>query len=193
MVRLKGHVQIPEKLDDIINVIQQKDPKMGLSGYLVGFERLIDPLIVATLFGLFKSQELPPLDKEEILLDKSHDYNVEISDFAETLNHFLFCLWVKKNGSPEKSPDIVKYRQELYGFISKLLDADYFRNVIIPFYLNKANQQEAKGTSTFIHRMASSDNVGLSLEEYSPEYLAREFTSAQNDFINCVIGKLPSN
>lgn len=177
---------MPENLFEIISSIKGKD-EAGYKGYLGSFEMLIDPVKICTLYGLYKSQELPPLDKEEIKLAKSYEFNVDISTFADILNHFLFCLWVKKKGTPEKSPDIVKYREELYSFISKLLDPDYYRNVLIPFYLTKADEADESGTSSFLHRLASSDNVKLTLEDYSPEFLAREFCAVQNDFMNNVI------
>jgi hypothetical protein len=189
MIKIRGNLQMPENLFDLITVIQKKE-KPKLEGYLGSFERLVDPVLICTLFGLFKSQELPPVDIEEYPLPKSHEFNVDISSFAETLNHFLFCLWVKKNGTPDSSKDIVLYRETLYKFISKLLDTDYYRNVLIPFYLYQAERGEESGTSSFTHRLASSDNVPLVLEDYSPEFLAREFSTAQGEFINNIIGAL---
>jgi len=186
MIRIKGNLQIPENLYQIINIISEEQKKHEPHGYLIGFERLIDPVLIGTLFGLYKSQELPPINKEEISLQKSYEFNVEISSFANIFNHFLFCLWVKKKGLPDKSKDIVKYREELYSFISKILDPDYYRSVVIPFYLNKADESESNETS-FLYRLWNSDNLGLELQRYSPEYLALEFNSAQNDFIEDVI------
>lgn len=179
---------MPENLYEIIKVIskaQKKEP----TGYLASFERLIHPVMIATLFGLYKSQELPPINEEEISLEKSYEFNVDISSFAEILNHLLFCLWVQKKGLPGKSSDNVKFREELYNFISKLLDIDYYRSVLIPFYLKKADESENSGTS-FLYRLWNSDEVGLKLTLYSPEYLALEFSSAQSDFMNSVINLL---
>jgi hypothetical protein len=186
IIRIKGNLSMPENLYETISAIKNRD-EIQREGYLSSFERLIGPVKICTLFGLYKSQELPPMDKEEISLAKSHEFNVDISTFADAVNHFLFCLWVKKKGTPETSTDIVSYREELYYFISKLLDANYYRTVLIPFYLSKADEADESGTSSFSHRMASSDNVKLTLEDYSPEFLAREFCTAQNEFINSVI------
>lgn len=186
LIKIKGNLQMPETLYEIISAIKGRE-KAESKGYLESFEMLIDPVKICTLFGLYKSQELPPFDKDEISLSKSYEFNVDISTFADILNHFLFCLWVKKKGTPETSKDIVKYREELYGFISKLLDADYYRNVLIPFYLSKTDEADESGTSSFLHRLTSSDNIQLTLEDYSPEFLAREFSAAQNDFISRVI------
>lgn len=188
MFRIKGAIQMPENLYEIIKVIseaQKKEP----TGYLASFERLIHPVMIATLFGLYKSQELPPINEEEISLEKSYKFNVDISSFAEILNHLLFCLWVQKKGLPGKSSDNVKFREELYNFISKLLDIDYYRSVLIPFYLKKADESENSGTS-FLYRLWNSDEVGLKLTLYSPEYLALEFSSAQSEFLNNTIAPL---
>lgn len=180
---------MPENLYQVLTVISKKKQDKDSTGYLASFERLIDPVTIATLFGLYKSAELPPIDEEEISLEKSYEFNVDISPFANLLNHFLFCLWVKKSGSPDKSSDIIKYREELYRFVTKLLDADYYRTVLIPFYLKKADQSESTETS-FLYRMWNSDSVGLKLEVYSPEYLALEFSSEQEDFIRTVVAPL---
>jgi hypothetical protein len=178
---------MPENLYQIITVISEETKKQEPNGYLVGFERLIDPVLIGALFGLYKSEELPPMDEEEISLQKSYEFgNVEISTFAGIFNHFLFCLWVKKKGLPDKPKDIVKYREELYGFIRQILDAEHYRRVVIPFYLKKADESEGKETS-FLYRLWNSDNIGLELQRYSPEYLALEFKDAQEDFIKNVI------
>jgi hypothetical protein len=189
VIRIKGKLQMPENLHQVLTVISKKKQEKESTGYLVRFDRLIDPVTVATLYGLYKSAELPPIEEEEILLEKSYEFNVDISPFANLLNHFLFCLWVKKNGAPDKSSDIVKYREELYRFVTKLLDVDYYRTVLIPFYLKKADQSEDDETS-FLYRMWNSDNVGLKLEDYSPEFLSLEFSSAQEEFISSVVAPL---
>lgn len=185
MVRIKGNLQVPENLYQTINTISEAQ-KGDRRGYLVNFERLIDPVMIGTLFGLYRSQELPPLDVEEIKLDKTWDFNVEISPFADIINHFLFCLWVKKRGSPEKSLDILKYREDLYTFISKLLNDDYYRCVLIPFYLKKADESE-KGSTSFLVRLWHSDEIGVEKNYYSPEYLALEFNSVQSEFMQYIM------
>lgn len=85
----------------------------------------------------------------------------------------------------DKCADIIKYREE-YNFIEKLLAPDYYRTVLIPFYLSKANEKES-GTSSFVHRLSISDNIKLELEDHTPEFLAREFSTAQNDFTKNVV------
>lgn len=179
---------MPENLYQLINVISERKQKGESKGYLVHFKRLMDPVMIATLFGLFKSQELPPADEEEISLENSYKFNVNISSFASILNHFLFCLWAKKKGLPNISVNILKYREELYNFISKLLDVDYYRGVVIPFYLQKAD--DGRSGPSFLYRLWNSDKVGLELKDYSPEFLALEFNSAQSDFISDVIAPL---
>lgn len=189
MIRIKGFLQMPENLYKLINAISEQKQKGEFTGYFSRARaRLMDPVMIATLFGLYKSQELPPSDEEGISLEKSWEFNVEMGS-AEILNHFLFCLWVKKKGLPDRSTDIIKYREELYNFISKLSDADYYRNTLIPFYLKKADESENSGTS-FLYRLWNSDEVGLKLTVYSPEYLALEFSSAESDFVNSVINPL---
>jgi len=173
---------MPEYLYNTIAIIAEKKQKKESVGFLSSFERLIDPVMMTTLFGLYKSQELPPLDKEEMSLDKSYEFNVDISSFTQILNHFLFCLWVNKNGLPDKSKEIIEYRKKLYKFVSKLLDSDYYRSVLIPFYLEKANESGSSETS-FIYRLWNSDESGVNITTHSPEYLALEFASAQSDFI----------
>lgn len=189
MVLIKGNLQMPETLFRTISLIREEKKKEDSESCLASFERLIDPVILGTLFGLYKSQELPPIDKEEIIIGNSDKFNVDISDFAKKLNHFLFCLWVKKNGPPNESSDIMKYRESLYKFISKLLDADFYRNVLIPFYLQKAEESDP-GEASFLYRLWNSGDVGLELTNHSPEFLALEFNSAQNDFIAEVLPSL---
>lgn len=186
MVRIKGNLHVPENLLQIINAISEEKKSKDHNGYLVGFDQLVDPAIIAMFYGLFKSQELPPVDEEEIKLKSSYEFNVDLDPFDNILNHYLFCLWLNKNGGPEESKDIMKYREDLYCFISKILDPDKYKNVVIPFYLNKADESESSETS-FLYRLWNSDSIGMTLQDYSPEYLAREFSSEQSDFLTKVI------
>jgi hypothetical protein len=78
----------------------------------VKFQRLIDPVILSAFYGLYKSRELPPLNIEDYPLENSYEFgNVDIGDFSDKLNHFLFCLWVKQNGFPDNKVDILVYRE----------------------------------------------------------------------------------
>jgi hypothetical protein len=189
--KFKGNIQVTEHLYEILTAIsaRKKEEKEGRAptGHLFNFDRLIDPVIVATFFGLYKSRELPPLDADEYPLEKSYEFgNVDISDFADKLNHFLFCLWVKQNGLPNINENILDYRESLYKFISKIISDRYFVGVVIPFYVKKADAPEAE-KSSFLHRLWSSDNIQMISEMYSPEYLSSEFDMAQNEFVNDVI------
>lgn len=189
--KIKGQLQMPESMFKIVETISQVE-KENSQGYLINFKRLVDPVMIGTLFGLYNSKELPPLNVEEYPLAKTWEFNVEITSFADILNHLLFCLWVKKKGSPEKFPDKLKYREELYAFISKLLDDDYYRCVLIPFYLKKADEGEERGTS-FLYRLWNSDKIGVEKNNYSPEYLALEFNLVQNEFISSIVDPLEKN
>jgi len=187
MVLIKGNLPMPDSMFQIVNAVTTyQKPGSTTKGYLAGFERLIDPVIIGTFFGLYKSKQLPPLDEERIELEKSYEFNVDISSFSETFNHLLFCLWVAKEGLPDKAKDIVAYREALYRFISKLQDNDYYRNVLIPFYLSKADEMEGS-ESSFLYRLWNSDTVGVELQTYSPEYLALEFRSARDEFLKDMI------
>jgi hypothetical protein len=80
-----------------------------MSGYLANFKTKIEPVLICTLFGLYKCRELPPTDEKNTkFFSKSHEFNVDISSFADYLNHLLFCLWIKKNGFPEKCSSIAR-------------------------------------------------------------------------------------
>jgi hypothetical protein len=190
-MKLKGNIQVPENLKQIIRAIppveadEQGLPEKSLAN-ISDFKRKIDPVLICTYFGLYKSRELPPMVEEIRIFSEKKDFSVEIGEFDDLLNHLLFCLWVKKNGFPDSCQDNVKYREDLYSFIKKLLDEDYYRNVLIPFYINKADERES-GTSSFLHRLTSSDIIKLELADYSPEFLSREFSNAQHEFMDEVI------
>lgn len=202
-----GHIQLTEELYDVIEIkskydIPVEDSKheepekppdfdkvqYNKKSYIVQFDRLIDPVIIATLYGLYKSKKLPPSDDTPIQLDKSHEFLANISTHEDIISHFLFCLWVKENGYPDESNSIIEYRQKLYEFIEKLLDPKYFINVIIPFYIKEANEAES-GTS-FLFRLRDSGFVQLRSDETSPEYLAMEFAAAQEEFIQEIVQNL---
>lgn len=190
-MKLKGNIQVPENLKQIIRAIppveadEQGLPEKSLAN-ISDFKRKIDPVLICTYFGLYKSRELPPMVEEIRIFSEKKDFSVEIGEFDDLLNHLIFCLWVKKNGFPDSCQDNVKYREDLYSFIKKLLDEDYYRNVLIPFYINKADERES-GTSSFLHRLTSSDIIKLELADYSPEFLSREFSNAQHEFMDEVI------
>ncbi|MHA1228056.1 MAG: hypothetical protein ACTSPV_15025 [Candidatus Hodarchaeales archaeon] len=199
-----GHIQLTEELYDMIETkskydLPVDDPKheepekpsdfnkdlYNQKSYIVRFDRLIDPVIIAAFYGLYKSKKLPPSDDTPIQLDKSYEFLANISTHANIISHFLFCLWIKENGYPNESQDMLKYRQRLYDFIDKLLDQKYFVNVILPFYINEANKAET-GTS-FLFRLRESGFVKWRSDDISPEYLAMEFAAAQEEFVQEVI------
>jgi hypothetical protein len=186
--KIKGNIHVTDHLYQILEIISQKKKRQDNSGHLAKFERLIDPVILATFYGLYKSRELPP-SQEDFPLEKSYEFNADISDFANKLNNFLFCLWVKQNGLPDNKTDIMKYREKLYEFTSRIISEKYFISVILPFYINKADEAEGENSS-FLHRLWSSDNIGIVNEIYSPEFLAVEFDNSQADFIKEVIEDL---
>jgi hypothetical protein len=187
MVRIKGNIQMPENMLQIVNTVSEG--QKNKNGYLSAFEHLIDPVILGIFYGLYKSQELPPIDVEEKKLKVSHEFNVDLDPYDSLLNHYLFCLWIYKNGSPDKSSDIIKYREALYNFVSKILDTEYYKNVVIPFYLEKADESEGASTS-FLYRIWNSNNVGIELQRYSPEYLSLEFSTLQDDFMKKIVKPL---
>ncbi len=186
ITKIKGNIQVTQHLYEILTTISQKKKEQNPVGYLDKFERLIDPVILSTFYGLYKSKELPPLKEEKFLLEKSYEFDADISDFADKLNHFLFCLWIKQHGLPDTTDDINSYREELYGFLSKIISDKYFVGVVIPFYVKKADEAEGD-KSSFVHRLWSSDNIGNLNEIYSPEYLAAEFSAIQSEFMNEVV------
>ncbi|MCW3994526.1 MAG: ATP-binding protein [Candidatus Bathyarchaeota archaeon] len=191
ITKFKGNIQVTEHMYELLNVIsaKKKEEKEGKtpSGHLVKFSRIIDPIILAAFYGLYKSRTLPPTEVDEYPLEKSYEFgNIDISDFADKINHFLFCLWVKENGLPNQKMNVMDYREKLYNFISKIISDRYFVNVIIPFYVQKADEAEGE-RSSFVHRLWSSDTIPIINEIYSPEYLAAEFDREQTDFINEVI------
>jgi len=186
-IRIKGNLQLPENLFSVILAVSPEEKRK--EGLLKGFERVVDPVLIGVFFGLFKSQELPPIDEKEITLDKKYEFNVDISPQADLLNHYLFCLWIKEKGLPDLSQNIDKYREDLYDFISRLHDAEYYRSVLIPFYLRKADESES-GEPSFLYRLWNSDDIGLVLQPHSPEYLALEFNSAKSEFMTKVTGAI---
>ncbi len=196
-MKLKGNIQIPENLKQIIRGIppieadEQGIQEKSLAN-ISEFKRKIDPVLICTFFGLYKSRELPPMVDEIKIFSEKKDFSVEIGEFDDLINHLLFCLWVKKNGFPDSCEENVKYREDLYAFIKKLLDEDYYRNVLIPFYINKSDERES-GTSSFLHRLTSSDLVKLELADYSPEFLSLEFSNAQHEFMEEILKPILNN
>ena len=179
--KIKGNIHLTEHMNEVVKIWSESK-----ASRLAKFPNKIDPAIIAVLYGIYSSKELPPLDTDEIKLDRQSEFNVNIANSAETIVHLLFCLWIKSSGMPDKSGDIFKYRERLYGFLFRLLDPRYFQNVLIPFYVKKADE-ESSGTSSFLHRLWNSDSVGLIFEDYTPEFLAKEFHTVQKEFMDSII------
>jgi hypothetical protein len=183
---IDGFIQVTPNLLEVVNLMTAKKKETNPSGNLAKFDRLIDPVVIAAFYGLYKSKDLPPLDVEETTLGATRDFYLNISEFANKFNHFLFCLWVKKNGLPGQHGDVLKYREQLYGFLSKLLDQRFFLSVVLQFYLKKTDEPEGK-KSSFVHRLLGSDNVDMTFQIYSPEFLAQEFNVAQKEFMQNIV------
>lgn len=190
ITQFKGKIPVTENMYAILKTISENKKESTAKthrGYLVTFDRLIDPIIVATLYGLYKSRVLPPVDLKDYPLEKSYEFgNVDISDFSDKLSHLLFCLWVKENGFPNQKMNLADYRQNLYGFISKIISERYFIDVVVPFYLQKADESDGE-RSSFIYRLWSSDDISIISEQYSPEFIAVEFYREQKGFIDDII------
>jgi len=191
LTQIKGTIQVTENMYKILKTISDKhktETEGNIpTGHLVKFNRIIDPVIVATLYGLYKSKTLPPLGIDDYPLGKSYEFgNINISDFSDKLSHLLFCLWVKENGLPNQKMKLTDYRQNLYGFISKIISERYFIDVVVPFYLKKADEPEGESPS-FIYRLWSSDEISIISEQYSPEFLSVEFFREQKGFIDSII------
>lgn len=193
MPRIKGNVQLPENMYNLLNVMESRKEERKTAGnefpgYLIKFDQYVYPIIISIFYGLYKSQELPPLDMKDIKLAKTRDLSVEITSYSKIFTHYLFCLWVKTNGLPSIN-DSHEYRNKLYSFLEKVLNDDFFQDVVIPFYLTKADE-ESKDTSSFLHRLWRSDNAGLEPNDFTPEWMAVEFRDAQDDFIKNVVKPL---
>jgi len=182
-MRLRGNIPLPDNLWNIY------DSKNSEEDYIKNFPRLVDPLIIGIFYGLYKSKELPPLVEVFDIKGKNWDSNVNIGAEANIFNNMLLCLWLKLNGMPDDVEDINEYRNNLYKFIKNILNVDYYKNVLIPFYLEKANNPEGEDPS-YLYRINSSKEADLSPSRKNPEYIAIEFSSVQKDFMNEIIKPL---
>jgi len=201
MVKKLGIIKMPKELEEIME--EQSNPESSekpadynvgeynSESFLLRFDRLIDPVIVTMFFGLYKSQELPPEDPEtKFDLGGSYEFGVDIEEYREIFNNLLLCLWIHKNGFP-KSKEVSEFRKRLYDFTKKILDDDYFRGVIIPFYTKKA-AESTRGRS-FLARMRGSGYVRHKKEKMSmasPEFICKEFAERQKEFRDLVIKPL---
>jgi hypothetical protein len=182
-MKLRGLLPIPNSLNQIRDL--NNTPK---DNYLKQI-RIIDPIMLGVFYGLYVSKELPPLIDQKIELDDTFDSNVDITTYAEVLNNHLFCLWLNKNGFPNESVNLQDYRSNLYKFIELIIEPDYYRDVLIPFYL-KISDQNRNNEPSFFYRIIESATLGVEISVNSPEFIFSEFNMIQNDFINEIIKPL---
>lgn len=171
----------PEKPEDYTKF------KYNKKSHLLKFERMIDPVIISMFYGLYISKKLPEKNESVTNYEKKEFGIVNISQYWELFSHLLFCLWIKINGYPNESTNIL-YRTNLYKFIKCLLNEDYFINTIIPFYLNEANKNDMG--YAFLYNMKESGFIEFKSSTSSPEYLAMEFQTAQKEFEDDIIKPL---
>lgn len=209
MAKKLGNVRLPQNLEEVIEKksnadtsFKEEEKFLGKSSssereknpqsFLNRFDRLIDPVILSLFFGLYKSRELPPEDDEPSFdLEGSYEFGVDISRYKEIFNNLLLYLWVYENGFPTEPKNLMEYRQKLYDFTQKILEDDYFRKVIIPFYTKKADESES-GRS-FLARLKDSEFVEYEKEKMSmatPEFIFKEFTTRQKEFSDEIIKPL---
>ena len=204
--RIRGDLQVPDELYELIMAKSDADtkeksreveilPKHGeflksnTKNYFASFDRLIDPVIIALFYGLYNSMELPPDRDTAIQMDKRKEFLADISTQLDILVHYLFCLWISKNGFPHEAKDQLEYRRQLYDFLEKVLDQQYISDIMIPYYLEKARNHDP-GTTSFLYRFKESGFVEWKSTDFSPEYLAVEFKALQDSFIATVVTPL---
>lgn len=202
--QLKDHVKIPEELYGILqtNYMYAKErtvpqpPETTEGGrynkmsYHLQFDRLVDPMIISVFYGLYVSKELPPESEDALELDKDWEFAANISVYMNIFLHLLLCLWIRKNGFPDECKgDLLKYRRDLYDFLTRTMNGKYAVSVLMPFYLNKARKAEG-GFASFLYRMRESEFADCKSSETTPEYLSMEFNAAQEDFLREIVDPL---
>ena len=183
-VKLDRNIKITENLEEVLKTaIEQKQKK---DGYWSNHDRLIDPVIVSVFYGLYKSRKLPPLNWDSVDAPINHEFNVNITSYTNIFNHLLFCLWLSENKMPDVSSDMNDFREKLYNFIEKILDPDFWRAVIIPFYVREADKAEETELS-FLYKLRNAHTVKIESLSRSPEFLAMEFHLLQDEFFGDII------
>jgi len=190
-----GILQMPKEIHDLIlqkkhaDTDQDEKPDdfsksiYNENNYLRSFKRLIDIPLICLFYGLYKSKELPPELYSEVTTGYSFEFGADVTKHMDLFNNLLFALYIKKNPIPKEYNQLVKYREQLYNFLEKLQDPKYVVKVMIPFYLQKAN--ESKDTS-FVNRLKFSSYVKYEPIDFSPEYLALEFYNLQKEFMEYI-------
>lgn len=182
---------LPRSVFNIVNIIQDvqkgKEPalepaKRGTMNEEGFFKetRIIDPVFACAYYGLYDSLLLPPQNSETYLIEQAvaHDFgSVDISILKKNLNNLVFALWIIRNGLPTHSGSI-EYRKNLYGFLKELLNDDYFVNVTLPFYLDKA----VKSKMNFVDKLENSNRTEYASSDNSPELIGLTFKRAQEKF-----------
>lgn len=185
-------LDLPDELLDIINAIKKDEPpfdkqdasQYNKDSYLESFERQIDPVILCLFYGLYKSKRLPENIVTPIKFNNNHEFGANITKSIELFNNLLYALWVKENNIPEKVSDLLKYRKKLYDFLEKIQDYNYIVSVVIPFYLEIAN--EKGDDQSFINRLKHSGYCRYESTDVSPEYIGLIFMQEQEDFVNYI-------
>ena len=184
-----GILQMPKEILEVINQKKDHDEKpddfstasYNDTNYLRSFKRFIDIPLICLFYGLYKSKELPPELYSEMALGYTFEFGADVTKQIDLFNNLLFALWVKKNPIPQEYTRLVKYREQLYIFLEKLQDPKYITKVMIPFYLQKAN--EPNNETSFVNRLKFSGYVKYEPIDYSPEYLVLEFFNLQKEFM----------
>jgi len=184
-LQLRGNINVTESLYNILKIRANNEINKE-DNLLRNFNTLVDPLILNLFYGLYKSKKLPPNDEKQIELEKTYEFNVAIGSYANIFNHFLFLLWLKENGIPKDDKNSILYRKNLYEFMNRLNDMNYYQSIVIPFYLAIADES-TKSERSFTHRMFTIENIKTESALDTPEYLAIEFSTLQEEFLNEIV------
>jgi len=184
-----GILQMPKEILDVINQKKDHDEKpddfsselYNNTNYLRSFKRFIDIPLICLFYGLYKSKDLPPELYSEMAFGYTFEFGAVVTKQIDLFNNLLFALWVKQNPIPKEYTQLVKYRERLYAFLERLEDPKYIIKVMIPFYLQKAN--EPNNETSFVNRLKFSGYVKYEPIDYSPEYLTLEFFNLQKEFM----------
>lgn len=194
-MRIEGNISMPKELEDMISLHKEeiKDIDKNFE-YLNELPRKIDLMFLCVFFGLYSSKELPPpedpdnykVSNNEIEMG-TYRFTVKVDTTANLLRHLLFVLWISKEDITPS--DTFEYREKLYGFLERILDDNYIKKVIIPFYLIKAAEKIEEDPS-FISKLKKSVDIDYGYSIFSPEMIALEYHSIKRKFENDLKKKL---
>ena len=183
-IKLDRNIKITENLEEVLKTAVEQKNNLK-KGYWSNHDRLIDPVIIAVFYGLYKSRKLPSF-ASTIDAPINHEFNVDITAYTKVFNHFLFCLWLKNNKMPVDEKNYSEYRVKLYDFVEKILDEDIWRTTIIPFYVLQADYANEPALS-FLYKLRNTHSVDIESLSHSPEFLAMEFIQEQQEFLEEVV------